>query len=133
MLLESCLFDQLPLLSAEVSGKLSLDLKPGWYALIFGSGLFGADGFGVAVRNGSDLDNPAYLGGQATIPDFWWDLPSMFTGQRFFIEGQEVPEPQANGLLTSCLMIGAAGLRLRIGRKQRLDGNFKKSASSRPH
>ena len=36
--------------SAEIFGSLSLSLDPGWYALIFGSGLFGATGDGAMPR-----------------------------------------------------------------------------------
>lgn len=40
-----------PALSDEVFGSVSLRLDPGWYALAFGSGLFGATGSGGATRN----------------------------------------------------------------------------------
>ena len=37
--------------SDEVFGGLSVNLQPGWYALVFGSGLFGTDGRGSAPKN----------------------------------------------------------------------------------
>ncbi len=47
--------------SAEVFGDLSLSLDPGWYALVFGSGLFEATGAGAAPRNNTDIGNPTYI------------------------------------------------------------------------
>jgi hypothetical protein len=74
--------------SAEVFGNLSLSLDPGWYALIFGSGLLGAQGSGGVLSNSLDIGNPDYIG---FLTGFGWGnrLPS----KRFVIEGIIVPEP----------------------------------------
>ena len=53
---------EFPSVSDEVFGDLSLSFEPGWYALVFGSGLFGAQGSGAAIRNNPDIDDPAYIG-----------------------------------------------------------------------
>ena len=37
--------------SDDVFGMLELDLDPGWYGVVFDSGLFGATGAGGAIRN----------------------------------------------------------------------------------
>ncbi len=46
----------LPEPSAEVFGNLSLTLNPGWYALVFGSGHFGAIGDGAMPLNNRILE-----------------------------------------------------------------------------
>jgi len=94
----------LPRLSSEASGELSLVLEPGWYAVIHGSGLFGADGFGVSPRNGADIGSPTYIGGQRNTIGFWRELPARLINQRFFVEGFVIPEPS-----TSLLMLFGAG------------------------
>lgn len=83
-----------PNTSAEVFGDLELSLSPGWYALVFGSGLFGATGQGGAVANNPDIGSPSYLGHQADPG--WFDfstLPGPFEDFRLIVEGQIVPEP----------------------------------------
>ncbi|MDZ4659158.1 MAG: hypothetical protein SH868_16425 [Bythopirellula sp.] len=50
--------------SAEVFGDLTLALDPGWYALVFGSGLIGASGDGAMPLNNPDIGNPTYIGYQ---------------------------------------------------------------------
>jgi hypothetical protein len=74
--------------SAEVFGNLSLSLDPGWYALVFGGGLFGANGNGGVLSNSNDIGNPDYIG---FLSGFDWGnrLPS----KRFVVEGSIVPEP----------------------------------------
>jgi hypothetical protein len=85
-----------PTPSAEVFGNLALPLDPGWYALVFGSGLFGTNGVGVAVRNGMDIGNPAYIGYDPNLQWFNLDLLALpFNNHRFVIDGHIVPEPQS--------------------------------------
>ena len=57
--------------SNEVFGVIDEPLAPGWYALVFGSGLLGASGSGVALNNGVDLGEPAYIAFQPG-PGFGW-------------------------------------------------------------
>ena len=90
--------------SAEVFGNLNLSLEPGWYALVFGSGLFGTSGDGAAPRNNLDLGNPTYIGWQPGTG--WLDLTSLstiFQNHRFVVLGDVVPE-----CASSILMIVAA-------------------------
>jgi len=87
-----------PVPSAEVFSDLSVFLEPGWYALIFGSGLLGASGDGAASQSNPDIGNPAYIGFQPGFGVGWVDLtglPSTFENHRFVVKGQIVPEPSA--------------------------------------
>lgn len=83
-----------PSSSAEVFGDLSLSLDPGWYALVFGSGLFGANGSGGAVRNGMDFGDPSYIGYGLNLEWFNLDIfQNPFDNHRFVVTGTIVPEP----------------------------------------
>jgi len=73
-----------PVPSAEVFGDLNLTLEPGWYALVFGSGLFGTSGNGAAPRN-----NTAF---QPDSGVQWINITGAFSNQRFVVQGQIVPE-----------------------------------------
>jgi len=94
-----------PTSSAEVFGDLTLSLEPGRYALVFGSGLFDATTNGGAVRNGTDIGDPTYIGHQ---PGAGWfnlaALPSKFENHRFIIKGTVVPEPSTLGLIILALV-----------------------------
>ena len=87
---------EFPSTSADVYGNLTLSLEPGWYALVFGSGLFGASGFGASVRNGSDIGDPEYIFYPSKLA--WLDLDDVTTSpinHRFVVNGSVVPEPNA--------------------------------------
>lgn len=82
--------------SAEVFGDLSLSLDPGWYALVFGSGLFGASGNGAMPLNNPDIGNPTYIGFQSGTG--WFNLSTLsdafeFEDYRFVVKGTAIPEP----------------------------------------
>lgn len=74
-----------PFLSDEVTSRLSLTLRPGWYALMFGSGLFGATGEAAATQNNPPIGSHSY---------FFWSqgngiyLDSDFGRVRFFLTGR---------------------------------------------
>jgi hypothetical protein len=94
-----------PNTSAEVFGDLALPLDPGWYALVFGSGLFGATGRGGAPANNPDIDSPTYIAHQ--VDPGWFDISppnGPFHNFRFVVEGQVVPEP-AMGSLMPCVAL----------------------------
>ncbi len=85
-----------PTPSNEVFGDLSNPLSPGWYALVFGSGLYGATGSGVALNNGGDIGEPEYIAFQ---PGFGWsNLEGFLSDFRFIVTGEIVPEPATVGL-----------------------------------
>jgi hypothetical protein len=81
-----------PQQSDEVFGELSITLEPGWYAVVFGSGLFGTTAVGGAVRNGIDILSPTYIGWQPATTG-WFELDDFFDNHRFVVEGQFTPEP----------------------------------------
>jgi hypothetical protein len=71
-----------PNLSAEVSAPLSVQLAPGYYSLVFGTGLFGATGGGGAPSNNIDIDSPSLFFSNG---ENW--IEGQFSGVRFFVEG----------------------------------------------
>ncbi len=83
-----------PAPSAEVFGGLTLSLDPGWYALVFGSGLFEAAGNGAAPLNNPDIEDPSYI---AYVSSRWKNSSPTggfeFKDYRFVIRGATVPEP----------------------------------------
>ncbi len=90
----------LPQQSAEVFGELSLQLSPGWYALVFGSELFGATGGGGAVLNGQDIGMPSYITASENIPGIRWkEHSSNFRNMRFVVNGFQIPEPTSLSLV----------------------------------
>jgi len=90
-----------PETSDEVFGELTVTLEPGWYAIVFGSGLFGTTAVGAAVRNGMDEGPQSYIGWQSGSE--WRELSSFFVNHRFVVEGSIIPEPA-----TSILMLFGA-------------------------
>jgi hypothetical protein len=85
--------------SAEAFGDLEIHLDPGWYALLFGSGLFGASGSGAMPLNNSDIGSPMYIGFQPWAGVGWGNLDPVFNDYRFVVEGLFVPEPSASVLI----------------------------------
>lgn len=85
--------------SNEVFGAIVKPLSPGWYALVYGSGLFGATGSGGALNNGIDIGDPTYIAWQPGAVNGWGNLINpIFRNFRFVIQGHVVPEP-ATGIL----------------------------------
>lgn len=84
--------------SEESVGGLDLLLQPGNYALVFGGGLFDAQGSGGALLNNSDLgsgDNIGFMQG------FGWG--ERRGGFRFFVSGVSIPEPSASAAVFLCV------------------------------
>jgi hypothetical protein len=79
----------LPPLSADVAAPLSIQLTPGWYSLIFGSGSFGATGHGALAAYNTEIGTPSTF----TLNQYVY-APS---GLRFFVEA--VPEPSSASIL----------------------------------
>ena len=99
-----------PAPSAEVFGDLSLSLDPGWYALAFGSGLFGTSGDGAAPLNNPDIGSPTYIGWQ--VGDGWLNLSTLstiFRDQRFVLLGTVVPEPASCAFLILAALLSSFG------------------------
>ena len=81
--------------SAETFGNLSAEMTPGWYAIVFGSGLFGTGGRGFSIRNGTDIGSPQYLNWQPS--NGWFNLADLgvpgLGNRRLIVEGVHMPEP----------------------------------------
>ena len=93
-----------PVTSEDIVVPLSVTLSPGTYALVFGSGLFGATGSGAMTTNNTDLpgatyffcdgvDHNVWCPGSATCP------PGNISNTRFTVYGELVPEPGSFGLM----------------------------------
>lgn len=104
--------------SNEIFGAVAKPLPAGWYAVVFGSGLFGATGSGGAMNNGADIGSPGYIGWQVGAVNGWGNLINpIFRNFRFVVQGQLVPEPCASNLL---LVLAFARALLRTPSRQRL-------------
>ncbi len=95
----------------EVSTALSFDLAAGNYAVVFGSGLFGASGDGPLDDSNTRLSNP--IGGSSLFQsDFkgGWDNIS---DRHVLIEvdGTSVPEPSSLALLAAGCLLATAAVR----------------------
>ncbi len=83
-----------PELSDEVTVPTDFQLNPGRYALLFGSGLFGATGQGGAPGNNGDIGSPQYIFSDNTA-QIWrnggFDSVRFFllTGPAIFADGFE--------------------------------------------
>ncbi|MCA9235014.1 MAG: hypothetical protein KDA44_06070 [Planctomycetales bacterium] len=86
-----------PMPSNVAFGDLSVVLDPGWYALVFGSGLFGANGTGGMPLNNPDIGNPTYISFQPGSVTGWNDLSNpRWHDFRFVVVGNRVvPEPRS--------------------------------------
>lgn len=84
---------------ADTTIPLSITLGAGDYALVFGSGLLGATGFGWMPNTNTDLPGASYFSADLSVPTWYGDN---FSGARFFVLGTNtVPEP---GTLTLALL-----------------------------
>jgi hypothetical protein len=97
--------------SADVSIPLSVELPAGDYAIIFGSGRFGATASGAMPTNNSPLDLTGLFFTDALDS---WRVP-LNQAMRFTVSGVLVPEPSGMALAT----IGLAGVLGLVRRKWR--------------
>jgi hypothetical protein len=97
-----------PTTSAEVYGDPSLSLDSGWYALVFGSGLYGANGGGGAPANNPDNGDPSYIAYHPGSGVSWIDLETFVNDLRFVVTGTTVPEPNtlASIFVSFVILIG---------------------------
>jgi hypothetical protein len=78
-------------------GDLALNLQPGWYALIFGSGLFGTHSYGNAVRDGTDFGVQSYFAWDRNA-GVWHELDKSVSNHYVVVEGAFIPEPSSFAL-----------------------------------
>ena len=119
-------FDLPSYASTHVTLPLTMTIEPGDYALVFGSGLFGATGSGAMPGNNpARLDQLSLLGWWETfnIPSTgerlwqWNDQTDVFSGQtrRFVVEGFAVPElASSTAFALSALIIASARRRWQV-------------------
>ncbi|MEO0529352.1 MAG: hypothetical protein AAF266_02115 [Planctomycetota bacterium] len=99
---------EFPSPSAEVLADLSIRLSPDWYAIAFGSGLFGVGGNGgmpvssVGVAPGSFITTRP----QAST---WNQRANDAPVQRIVLMGTVVPEPSSFVVTTICCCLAGAG------------------------
>lgn len=94
--------------SADVYGDLELSLEPGWYGVVFGSGLFGATGGGAVLRNNTGFPDVEVI---ARLTGPWGELTPAGTLMRFVVTGRVVPEPQS--LALAIIVVTPSLLRIR--------------------
>ena len=85
---------------------LPVTLSPGTYALIFGSGRFGATGEGFLPKVSGDLPGASYFVGESNHDVGSWIAATEISNARFVVLGSTVPEPSSFILA----VIGLTGL-----------------------
>lgn len=97
----------------EYVAPLAVDLAAGAYALVFGAGRFGSpvsDGGGMGGLNGDIPGSADY---------FFWDGTQWkedgFSGARFLVFGEPIPEPSALSLLIAPLIVVCRRRKRRAG------------------
>jgi hypothetical protein len=78
-----------PATSAEVSIPTNFQLPPGRYAILFGSGFFGATGAAVMPGNDTDVGAPEYFYSPNTVGNSY--VNGGFSRARMFVNGALVP------------------------------------------
>jgi len=91
----------------DIRVPLDATLAPGDYALMFGSGLYGATGWATATTSNIDVPGSSCIwwDGWYAPTSAWFNWDQGFNGPvRFVVEGTVIPEP---GFLAVCA-VGAA-------------------------
>jgi len=92
-----------PYPSSDFRTSLSVMLAPGTYGLVFGSGQFGATGWGHMISTNTDLPGASYFWSNGS----WWSNGGI-DSVRFVVEGDPaVPEPATGALagLALCALV----------------------------
>jgi len=109
-LLGTTLLELPPDLFGDVSEELALLLEPGWYALVFGFGKFGASSNTSPIVRmlDCDIDRTADQGSYTAIQSFMGG-PGFFQLQgakpRMFVAGAVVPEPSSSLLAAIAVLL----------------------------
>ncbi len=89
--------------STDVLTPLAVFLPPGDYALVFGSGAYGATGSECMQDVNTDLPGASRFFGDKNQGDIW--INTALTNRRFVVQGSIVPIPAALPLFASALSI----------------------------
>jgi hypothetical protein len=104
--------------ASDVSAPIGpVTLAPGYYALLFGSGQFGATGQGFAPPGNDPVGSPSYITYVGTPTPGQWETYVPTEGLRFFVTA---PEPSSVALL--CVALGLA-----LARQRYTNGHYKES------
>ncbi len=105
------------LVSRHIEIPFSSVIAPGSYALVFGSGLFGANAEGYMPDNNPTIAgqaSPMAWGPSTFSPELgqyvysWSNFPINATTMRFVVEGHAIPEPATAALVMAA--VGAAAM-----------------------
>jgi hypothetical protein len=94
-----------PFPSDDTSAPLTLTLTPGWYALVFGSGLFAATGGGYAPVTNTDVGTPSFFFSR-NFNDTWGE--GGYDNARFFVTEAQARTPEPSSVIL--LALGAMGV-----------------------
>jgi hypothetical protein len=95
-----------PSSTTDFSTPLAATLAPGDYGIVFGSGVFGANGDGPISSGNDDIGSPSLFQFLSVVDPNW--IAQSADGLRIVVEGTAVPEPMSLTLLGGAL----AGLAL---------------------
>jgi len=89
---------------ADLSAEISVTLAAGDYGVVFGSGLFGADGVGPVTSGNANIGHPSLFQFLSVVDSDW--ISQSADGIRIVVEGEPaaVPEPMSLALLGSGLV-----------------------------
>jgi hypothetical protein len=108
-----------PAPSADVDASIGpVTLTPGVYALVFGSGLFGATGGGAAPRDNTPVGSPSYFYWTAGNPTYLDDFNNNLTNTRFFLNGLAVDAPLPAVAWGGAALLGGLGITRNRRRRQ---------------
>jgi len=117
-----------PVPSHIVSAPLELALAPGWYALVFGSGLFGATGAGLFTLDNFPRGDQKILGsGGITRPELPFQEGSLTQNRLYaFVDADAAPVPEPATLL----LVGIGVALVALARRKDAQARRKRSSSS---
>jgi hypothetical protein len=93
---------------ANIAGGIEpTRLDPGYYAILFGSGQFGATGSAYGV-GGDRIDDSSFFFWAAAFPDGYHEISDSGAYPRVFLRGEPLPEPGAAAAILSLGVIGLA-------------------------
>ncbi len=93
----------------DVIAPIAATLQAGTYAVIFGSGQFGADGWAGLGEQNSDIGTPTLF--QTVFDDTW--QPESDGGIRILVQGSAVPEPASWAMMLGGFALVGGALRSR--------------------